>query len=45
VPRPIRLQQVLLLELLEPPRAGDFVEQVAWRIGEPPADAEQAPTS
>jgi hypothetical protein len=42
VPRPVRLQQVLLLELLEPPMAGDFVEQLAWRIGEPPADADQA---
>ena len=42
VPRPVRLQQLLIVELLRPPRAGEFVEQLAWKIGEPPADAGQA---
>lgn len=42
VPRALRLQQLLLLELLEPPGAGDDLEQLAWKIGEPPADAATA---
>jgi DNA-binding IclR family transcriptional regulator len=42
VTRVVRLQQLLLLELLHAPDDGDDLERLAWRMGEPRADAESA---
>ena len=42
VPPPVRLQQLVLLEALDPPAFGRFVADIARRLGEPEAAVERA---